>query len=1325
LQHREDALKKALAQSTVQSQEEIKSERDMNEQLRSQLAQCERELAEIRAKSTSFIIESLDSERSPRIVELTKKYEDMSVQFQLEKAEHRKSKAYLSYLLQEIEQKIPIFKTQQSDFQQLMKEKESYKQILDHYKKLSVDLEKDKQKLQKDLVISSKMNNDLTEQLQNLLSKSSSSSFPFSSNSDAMEVTSSEGVSSSNVISVDDSANGEVTATKANNNHSNCGYQSIDDVIKHNHELLKRVHELTEDIRLIEKEKHHERYQHGLEEIKKLNQQIQAFKDQINNLQSSKDSYKLLYEQLLSSKLQVNNTNNNNIIINSSDVIDSTEEEKENEAEDVKLQELRQEFENEREAKQKEIKELYQQLETIKNEELNIRLENTKLRSQYSALIDRHNTFLDNLKLKEQEITFLQNQSDKNKSNAEQYQRQFIESESKHENMRKQKIIAEEKLEQSLSEMNYLKSKLETSEKEREKLIAEAKSIHALFDSVSSTSTGADIAYQRKIDKLTADYQKLLESLEATKEEMIQLQANHLKECESYDSRLSEKEAKVLDVQKELALSVERERAITKEKETIQTRTQTLENTIAKLTDELENAKGLINRPEQSEHEIQSQLRLENKMLSAQIISLQEEASNAKEMSFNYQKIATEKENEFHSIQLKCNQLIQEKLNIEKQFLEEKEKLSAQVARLQVVEKSKLDFIESIDKERAELFNKLSSLDQLRQLDMQKINSLQETQEQLQGKISELSAKYKSSQDMYQSEVKQHYLDVEELSSLRKLVASKTADLSLHKEELEKLKEEKHHFDGNILKLKEEFAKRESSMRTKIDDLEKSNNVLRLQVSKISQDAQRAQDNYTTHNRNENIVDGDYEIHDRSRGGDDDDEKQSLREIVGTLRREKEILACRLDVATLELSRFSRNEYSQSNINVEHQKLQELHMQQTSQMKDLEHEISQLKAQLLEMNITKESNDCLRDEVKSMKENNTKLQNKLIALNKKLKAQLAVKSADDAKIQSLESEVALLKSEHEKITEYTKNVLNEAGVQDFKSTIQRLEVEKQKLEEEKQKIEEDKQKHLQLNKKFRTALNASETKSKSLQEELASLRVKLQDEVNLNVDHTLKISSLQTSLQDCEKEKAVLQSKYDSIISRVRSKQTQSTGDKSAAPAATSPQQSRNITITPPSKDKAAPQANAQPIIPPSQIQSVLPPQAAQKQQPRGNQRKQPQNKPPVQPTQPIQPVQPTPTTPTLPTPTPSTPTLPTPAIPNIAVPTTPIPTIPPPTPTTPVAATPTQPPTAIINTLSPVNNNLNKAATATTAITATGLTPPKLKYSNSAPTPKENLSTQ
>jgi predicted transcriptional regulator len=95
-----------------------------------------------------------------------------------------------------------------------------------------------------------------------------------------------------------------------------------------------------------------------------------------------------------------------------------------------------------------------------------------------------------------------------------------------------------------------------------------------------------------------------------------------------------------------------------------------------------------------------------------------------------YQRIAAEKENEYDSIQIKCDQLMQEKLTIQKQFSEEKEKLNAQINYLQ------------------------------------KINSLQSSHNELQSRIhSELSNKYKTSQDMYQSEVKQHYLDVEELSS--------------------------------------------------------------------------------------------------------------------------------------------------------------------------------------------------------------------------------------------------------------------------------------------------------------------------------------------------------------------------------------------------------------------------------------------------------------------------------------------------------------------------------------------------------------------------------
>jgi Fe-S-cluster containining protein len=50
-----------------------------------------------------------------------------------------------------------------------------------------------------------------------------------------------------------------------------------------------------------------------------------------------------------------------------------------------------------------------------------------------------------------------------------------------------------------------------------------------------------------------------------------------------------------------------------------------------------------------------------------------------------YQRIAAEKENEYDSIQIKCDQLMQEKLTIQKQFSEEKEKLNAQINYLQKI----------------------------------------------------------------------------------------------------------------------------------------------------------------------------------------------------------------------------------------------------------------------------------------------------------------------------------------------------------------------------------------------------------------------------------------------------------------------------------------------------------------------------------------------------------------------------------------------------------------------------------------------------------------
>jgi hypothetical protein len=61
----------------------------------------------------------------------------------------------------------------------------------------------------------------------------------------------------------------------------------------------------------------------------------------------------------------------------------------------------------------------------------------------------------------------LHGQCDKNKSNAEQYQRQFIDSESKYENMRIIKNYCRGEVRTILffQKMNYLKSKLEASEK--------------------------------------------------------------------------------------------------------------------------------------------------------------------------------------------------------------------------------------------------------------------------------------------------------------------------------------------------------------------------------------------------------------------------------------------------------------------------------------------------------------------------------------------------------------------------------------------------------------------------------------------------------------------------------------------------------------------------------------------------------------------------------------------------------------------------------------------------------------------------------------------
>jgi hypothetical protein len=134
-----------------------------------------------------------------------------------------------------------------------------------------------------------------------------------------------------------------------------------------------------------------------------------------------------------------------------------------------------------------------------------------------------------------------------------------------------------------------------------------------IFDRVASTSTGADIAYQR--EKLINSQQiitRFLNYFEANKEEMIQLQklittksANHT----NLDS--VKKKLRFWTFKKELALYIERERAISKDKETIQNRNQRLENAISKLEEEeeLANTKGLLTRPGSNYRNMKSSLK--------------------------------------------------------------------------------------------------------------------------------------------------------------------------------------------------------------------------------------------------------------------------------------------------------------------------------------------------------------------------------------------------------------------------------------------------------------------------------------------------------------------------------------------------------------------------------------------------------------------------------------------------------------------------------------------------------------------------------------------
>ena len=860
-----------------QLEQDQQAQKDIQDELRAQANKLKHELdatkeelhKEREAAQTALVVSqrvtgaelapaSTESRRKMLLVKTEMKLEETERELQFQKNENRRMANYINEIMREIEQKAPIIEEQRREYEKMRTTYESVSKSLQQAL-ASYDKEKEAHEDDKRKALSLERENaDLSRQVQLLLKEC----LDKSSEAPELSIVNAEEGSAQEVIS-----NRLVT------------FKDIQELQQRNQELLRVVRQLSADQEENTRIEQSKVIQSLRKELENLREARLRQEEQVAAIIRQRDMYRVLLAQNDSSDLAAQMQ------------LDSTDQKPDSSG---LLRDLQKEFDEYKKETATNEKMLQQKVDQLNEELSRTRLDLARAQSQADFMSSRYNMLSDNYNSQNAESSHL-------RERLSELQGKLLEHERLAAAAVEERVSAQEAVKRLQVAIANTRAERDLHKANEERLLANISNLNketakhtALLENLQTQQVQREDSWQRerqhyvsRLQSYETEREKIVEQLAKAKEEQKAKEGNYLAELQQRQEQI-EKHRQDIMATKENLIKAESSIDVLK-KENSELKCRVNELTIRLKT--LESVQSEDGEPVETvaEQQLRS-LRMEFNLLQTEHVGLKEQLDQALERVEHYKSIAATHEEslkemtEHHHAAQSLAKELEGKIDLLEKEREQVKKLNAEL------ENQIQELYESRDQEN----EKLKQL----QLEKQSYQKEQEAalkrEEKLTKEMEAQNQRYQEAQSKYAAEMVNHATDLKLLESTKQALneAKQSATAALAKQESAEaiLREQQASWKEQKCSLENQLQ----SLNEQLQDSQKQNELLHSQLESLTEAAKRIPEQFAQEK-------GESMLEDTTEGVASSSTTEGktvveLRQVIKYLRREKEILQCKLEV---------------------------------------------------------------------------------------------------------------------------------------------------------------------------------------------------------------------------------------------------------------------------------------------------------------------------------------------------------------------------------------------------------------------------------------------
>eukprot|EP01119_Soliformovum_irregulare_P007636 TRINITY_DN2008_c0_g1_i1.p1 TRINITY_DN2008_c0_g1~~TRINITY_DN2008_c0_g1_i1.p1 ORF type:complete len:1535 (+),score=720.34 TRINITY_DN2008_c0_g1_i1:41-4645(+) len=940
-------LKSKFVEERTSHEEELAQERETYQQIHEQCRELQNRIKELEesrvATSPTFgnrsdasfesryrqveesEIGSGDVLRRRILLELEQKYEKASRELNATKNENRQLNHSLAQVLKEVEAKAPIIQKQREEYERAMQVHNGLvKQVETLTKQVEFLKQTERATLSENASLKQEVA-DLARQVQMLLKETTGEDVMIHSVEDESEIS---GIIPDTLVT----------------------FRSIIELQRNNQELLKTVRQLGSETERKAREHQDKSLQLAMKELQELRETRKRDMERVEGIAKQRDTYKSLLAQYERGE---NSTSTSTSSSTSTDY-------------PAVLKELKDDYENYRREQYAIEKTLKDKLDQMKEQFSLVKVDLAKSNTQVEYLTERYNLLKTNTESQSRDVEKFRQKNMELSTSIIQHQQNMEKLSKELSISRQENKRFEIELKTVTSERDVLKGANNSLSLQNASILAEKTQQHNMLDSLQSLLQSKErndaelrSRLNSNLENLEQERAQLRQQLEEERENSKTLSENLQLQVKDLQGRLKSKDKEKQDISEEALRTNVKLETVTKQNSDLKLHLEKVEKQLTLALDKSERSALGVSSTEQ-----QLQTELNNAKLELE--GAKEELESVKEHLTVYKSIC-----EAHQETLKEQAELSEKFQttMEKKYQnseQEREAALVEVKRLvgeiealkEIYETEKELVAKSQQKFQDEYFNlKVSSEEMQRE-----ISALQQKEAQLLEDLQVHSRIAKEAQSNYERELTMHANALTTCQNLRNQISLQETEIQNLKSDFAVMRDSVQMKDLSFQEQKHVLENQIRELEIRISDLTEQNKRLYNQIDAIG-----------TSTSNVSIS-----------GNSAGNSEQELRQVIGHLTKEMEILEVKYELAKQEILRHQQNEEQSSRIQRELTTQLKEEQIRNSEFNRTEEQHKAILEQLNQLNLLRESNVMLRTECENYHRKSVEISAKFHELEQKM-----------------------------------------------------------------------------------------------------------------------------------------------------------------------------------------------------------------------------------------------------------------------------------------------------------------------------------------------------